>query len=220
MEFSSRRGRGWFEYTWARDGLSEGSVIPCTITEVDIENWEELIRIARQGDSATEKQRNAIEFEPCIAYPVLQSALGSATLNRFKEYHSGKDFSDDDKKAVLAALNRIILPANALVENPHITYGPWRWHLVTYRGLCLADKHINDGFEEVKLAQQLLADGVLTLAADGGHLKIKTTLNERERAQVQWLHIGLLRFICGNLVYKQRHSFESDLGGHWYFGRS
>jgi hypothetical protein len=213
--------RHWFEYIWAKNGLTEQYSMPAIITMADMQDWREFKRIAKQGDTATLAERQRMVFEPSIAFPLLRDSLGAAFLDRVRNASSSiDDFTDEDKNAVLTALNKQRLASSLLVENPQITYEKWKWNLFTYSGLCVAGNKYNDevdGFWESKLARQLLSKGVLLFAPDGRHLKIKTDLTEKERLEVEWLQVGLMNFIYGNLMNKSHYKFTKNLGGNWYF---
>jgi hypothetical protein len=198
--------RTWFDYIWAKNGLSEPDLMPSTITEVDIEDWTELIRIAKHSEGSG-------AFYPSIVYPYLNEALSSELLNQFRNSDSTNRFTDENKNAVLAALNKHRLASIALVESPPITYE-------ATNGLYICDSSINRGFWVTKLLGQLLSQEVLTYAPDGHHLKIKADLTEQQRLQVEWLHIGIMNFVYGNLLEKRQYPFQKKLGDNWYFNRS
>jgi hypothetical protein len=204
--FSYYHFRTSSDYIWAKNGLSEPDLMPSTITEVDIEDWTELTRIAKHSEGSG-------AFYPSIVYPYLNEALGSELLNQFRNSDSTNTFTDENKNAVLAALNKHRLASIALVESPPITYEPTN-------GLYICDSSINHGFWVTKLLGRLLSQGVLTYAPDGHHLKIKADLTERQRLQVEWLHIGIMNFVYGNLLEKRQYPFQKKLGDNWYFNRS
>lgn len=211
--FSYYHLRTSFDYIWAKNGLSEPDLMPSTITEVDIEDWTELIRIAKHSEGSG-------AFYPSIVYPYLNEALGSEMLNQFGNSSSTNRFTEENKNAVLTALNKQRLASNALAEQPDITYGSWQWGGEARSGLCIANTQINDGFWVTTLLKQLLSDGVLTLAPDGHHLKIKANLTDKQRLQVEWFHIGIMNFVYGNLLEKRQYPFQKKLGDNWYFNRS
>jgi hypothetical protein len=195
-----------YEYIWATNGLTEPYSMDSTITASDIKKWIDLKRIVRQGATATQAERQRMEFEPTIAFPLLKDSLGIKFIEHLRTVD---DFSDDDKSLVLAALNKQRLASSALVEN-----------LFNSSGLCVAGSDYNgeeDGFWESKLARQLLAEGVLLYASDGRHLKIKTNLTEKQRREVEWLHVGLMQLIYRNLLSKSHYTFRKNLGDNWYF---
>jgi hypothetical protein len=204
--------RTWFDYIWTQNGLSEPDLMPSTITEVDIEDWTELIRIAKQNDPATQKSLASISFYPSVVYPYLSDALGPEMLNQFKDSNSTNRLSDENKNVVLTALNKQRLVLSVLVENPQITYEPTN-------GLYICGCSINNGFWVTRLLGQLLSQGVLKYAPDGHHLKIKTNLTSEQRLQVEWLHVGIMNFVYGNLLEKRQYPFQKKLGDNWYFNR-
>ena len=217
VTFGYYHPRTWLNYTWAKNGLSEPNSMPSEITEVDIENWAELIRIAEQIEPTTQRRRESIEFEPSIVCPYLSAALGPEMLDRFRSYTSIKEFSDEDRKMVLEVLNRQRLATSALAENPQITYEKWKWHWQTETGLHIAKMYIIGGLGD-GILKQLLSEGVLTLAPDGHHLKIKANLTDKQRLEVEWLHIEIMNVAYGNLLEKRQYPFRKKLGDSWYFG--
>jgi hypothetical protein len=184
--------------------------MPAAITEVDIEDWGTLIRIAKFGT----KQTGGCS----LVYPYLRDVLGVETLNRIKDYRSINDISDEEKALVLSAFNRQRLASSGLTEDSAITYDSG--DRLSGVPLHIAGTKISEGFWVVSLLRELLSERVLTFAPDGRHLKIKADLTEKERLRVEWLHVGLMNFIYGNLLDKRPHPFARDLGGNWYFGRS
>jgi hypothetical protein len=195
-----------FDYIWAKNGLSEPDLMPSTITDNDIEDWTELIRMAKHSEGSG-------AFYPSIVYPFLNEALGSEILNQLRDSNSTNRLSDENKNVVLVALNKQRLVSSALVENPQIAYEPTN-------GLYICGCSINNGFWVTRLLGQLLSQGVLKYAPDGHHLKIKANLTDAQRLQVEWLHIGIMNFVYGNLFEKRQYPFQKKLGDNWYFNRS
>lgn len=210
--------RHWHEYIWAKNGLTEPYSMPATITMADMQDWKEFKRIAKQGDTATLSERHRMVFEPSIVFPLLKDSLGAEFLDRVRNATSSiDDFTDEDKNAILAALNKQRLASSHLVENSQITYEEWHWHWQTEIGLHIAKDYISDSFWVGRLLKQLLSEGVLTLAPDGRHLKIKADLTDKQRLQIEWLHIGIMNFAYGNLLEKRQYVFRKNLGSNWYF---
>jgi hypothetical protein len=56
-------------------------------------------------------------------------------------------------------------------------------------------------------------------AEDNRHLRIKKDLTELEERQVEWLHVGLMNCLYGNLLEKRDHDYRMELGDGWYFER-
>ena len=65
----------------------------------------------------------------------------------------------------------------------------------------------------------LLSDGVIQRANDNHHLVIKKNLNETEQREVEWLHVGLMNFLYGNLMEKRDHRYSMELGDGRSFER-
>lgn len=210
--------RHWYEYIWAKNGLADPYSMPAAITMADMQDWKEFRRIVKQRDTATLAERHRMEFEPSIVFPILKDSLGKEFLDRVRNtYSSIDDFTDEDKNALLAALNRQRLASSALVENSQITYEEWHWRWQSDIGLHIAEDFISDSFWVGHLLKQLLSEGVLTLAPDGRHLKLKADLTDKQRLQIEWLHVGIMNIAYGNLVAKRQYVFRKNLGNNWYF---
>ena len=219
--FSHYHLRKWCDYLYSKKPLLPLYARPSELSEVDIDDWSELIRIAKQSPEAPEFSRDSISFEPSIIYSYLEEQLGRDVLKHIKTYKQASDIPNDLKKLVLAALNRQRLVDSGLVENPFFTYGEWRWHDEQRFGLCFGDScGISDGFWVVALLKKLLEEGVLVHSADQRHLKLKQNLSEDEKRKVEWLHVGLIDFLYGNLINVREHRYQKQLGDGWYFNRS
>ncbi len=210
VTFNYYHMRAWYRYTYTTDDLVPLISRPPTLTEADIEDWSELIRIAKQGDHATSEEASRIVFSPGIVYPYLQREIGQAQLTSLKGYDSEQDISVEQKQLVLAALNRQCLPSSRLVENPDITYDDADNML--HLGECRMDD-----FWVVFLVKNLLSDGVLVYANDKSHLKIRENLSLSDQNRIAWLNVGLMNFLYGNLFSKAEHFNDKYLGDGWYF---
>ena len=197
VTFNYYHMRAWYRYTYTTNKEIPLGIRPPTITEGDIEDWSELIRIAKQGDHATADEASRIVFCPNIVYPYLTQTLGQAQMDSLKGYSSGQDISAEQKRLVLNTLNRQWLPSSHLVENPDITYESSD-HMLHLGGCRM------DGFWVVFLIKNLLSDGILVYAGDNSHLKIRETLSPSEQNRIAWAHVGLMNFLYGNLFKKNR----------------
>ena len=212
VTFNYYHMRGWYSYTYTTDKSVALADQPPVITEADVEDWTELIRIAKQGSSATPDEASRIVFCPSIVYPYLQQQLGQAELDGFKSETSLQDISNEQKQLVLGALNRQWAPASNLVENPGITYDS------ASKMLDLGGCRFNiEGFWVVSLTNQLLKDGILLYADDGTHLRVRGNLSVSEQNKVAWLQVGMMNFLYGNLFKKSEHFNDKYLGDGWYF---
>jgi hypothetical protein len=211
--FSSTHHRSCYHYLYTTEGTFEPVYFRAsTITGVDIESWTELLKIARQGPEANRDARSRIVFEPGVVYATLRQALGEDALNALAKA-SAREITPEQKSLVLKALNEQRLASSRLIENPLITYGDEeRFHLSLG---C----QISDSFWVTKLLQALMHDGVIRLADDNRHLRIREGLTEREERQVEWLHVGVMNFLYGNLLQKDDHHYSRELGDGWYFER-
>jgi hypothetical protein len=152
-----------------------------------------------------------IVFSPSVVYPVLRQALGADVMDAV----GADDFriTAEHKALVLKALNDQRRASSRLIENSCITYnGGGRFPL---RIGC----QISDSFWVSRLVRTLVSNGALQVAEDGRHLRIKENLTKPEERQVEWVHIGLMNFLYGNLLEKADHHYSKDLGGGWYFAR-
>lgn len=212
VTFGSCHLRSWYYYLYTPQGLEPDYSGPSTITATDIETWTELARMARQGPTMTEGARCGIVFDPEVVYPVLIRALGEDRLKMLGE--PGQTVVTPAQKAlVLQALNDQRQVASRLVEDPCITYSD-REHCHLSVGCP-----IGDDFWVSKLLETLLRSGVIQRATDNRHLRIKESLTEKEKRQVEWLHVGLMNFLYGNLLEKRNNNYGLDLGDGWYFER-
>lgn len=193
--------------------------MPSVITEVDIEDWGELIRIAKQGKTATPEERRGISFEPSLVYPTLQAALRSEALTRIANALSKKDITTADKAVVISALNQQRLVSSALVEHPAIAYVPPSWPETIGFGFHMGGIEPSASFEVVALLRRLLSEGVISHAPDGQHLRINSNLTDSQQLEVEWLHVEIMNHIYGNLLRKWQHPFQQELGDNWYFNR-
>jgi len=211
--FSRYYFRSWYHYLHTSGVLDPVYSRRSTITSVDIETWAELSNIARQGPEASEAARAQIVFEPSVVYPYLRQALGQEMLEALGR-DTGAEVTPEQKTLALKALNEQRRASSRLIEHPSITYGDEeRFHL------SLAGMRLSDSFWVVKLLQTLLRNGTIQRAKDNRHLRMKTESTELEERQVEWLHIGLMNFLYGNLLDKRDHRYSMDLGDGWYFRR-
>lgn len=219
VSFGYYRPRTWYTYIYSQNALRPPLEMPCEITVVDIGQFAEIIRIARQGPTATCLDRKKVLFEPTIVYRHLEATLGAQFMERVKSYQSSDDLGADEKKAILVALNKHRVAESRLVEHPSICYGKWRWQGESRGGLNIAHAYgISDGFWVVTLMKQLLKDGVINATGDEGRLSIRKDLNAAERREVEWLHVGLMNFVYGDLLDKQQRPYQRKIADHWYFG--
>ncbi|NCC62767.1 MAG: hypothetical protein EOM12_17990 [Verrucomicrobiae bacterium] len=117
------------------------------------------------------------------------------------------------KALVLDALNQQRQLAIRLVEDPSITFEDGMLPL------HLGERKISDDFWVSSLIKQLLDRGVLLHAADGRHLRIKSYPTPEETLNIEWVHVGLMNFLYGNLIQKREYAYERSLGDGWYYNR-
>jgi hypothetical protein len=211
VKFSHCYRRTWYDYIYTTNEFLPLYSRPLKITEVDIEDWSELIRIAKQGDHATEEEKRRIGFTPTIVYPFFKQELGQEFLQSIANYISPEEITAHQKELVLSALNRQRLASSRLIEHSRITFKKGR--SVSY---LYYDETGMGGFWPSWLFINLLDEGVLVYADDGCHLKIKENLSREEQLKIEWLHIGLMNFLYGNLLDKREHHYDKVLGDGWY----
>jgi hypothetical protein len=213
VEFDYNHLRTWHDYIWAKNGLSRPYTTLPIITAADIAGWQALITITKEG--RTRGKPNTCD--PGIGYFYLKDALGEEMVNRIGGYRSSAEITDAEKEQVMSALNKQVLASSALAEQPQITYEQTLWLGRTEMELHISGGAINDGFWVVRLLKNLLLRGVVSFAPDGRHLKIKADLTDAERHQVEWLHVGIMRFVYSNLLEKEPFLFSRELGSNWCF---
>jgi hypothetical protein len=207
VTFNYYHMRAWYSYTYTTVKSVALGNRPPVITEADIEDWTELVRIAKQGSSATPDEASRIVFNPSIVYPYLQQQLGQAELDSLKSGASSEEISDEQKQLVLNALNRQWAPMSHLVENPEITYDSAD-NMLDWGG-C---KFNIEGFWVGALTKQLLSDGILVYADNRSHLRVRENLSVSDQNKVAWLQVGMMNFLYGNLFKKTEHFNDKYLG--------
>jgi hypothetical protein len=212
--FVSVQGRAAYRYTYSVRSLGPPYTGPSTLSEADFSEWAELERIARFGLDTSECARNRIVFEPTVVYPYLQKTLGDSQLSAIASKRSPADITPSEKLAVLTALNEHRLSRSRLIEHPGITYDPGNRF-----GLALGPSRVSSVFWAVRLLDTLLKAGAIHFASDHQHLRIQDNLSADNERRVEWLHVGLMNFLYGNLLEKSDPGYDMDLGGGWYFRR-
>ena len=210
----SIHGRTAYRYIYSARPLGPPYTEPSALAEGDFSEWAELQRIARFGLDSSECARNHIVFEPTIVYPYLQQALGDSQLAAIASKPNPDEITPFERLAVLMALNEQRLSRSRLVEHPAITYDS-----ASRFGLALGPRRLSHAFWSVRLLDTLLASQVIYFAADHRHLRIHDTLSDENHRRVEWLHLGLMDFLYGNLLEKPDPGYDTDLGGGWYFRR-
>ena len=214
--FGFDRTRTWVRYIYTKNELLPLYSRPVELTPVDIEMWGEIIDIAKQGPDATPAERQSLVFDPRIAHPYLVAALGNDVVARIGSYASEGDITDEDKAVILDALNEQRRVASRLIEHPEI----WFEEDAYTTPLHVEANSITERFWVTELIKQLLKDGTLLYAEDGRHLRIKEELSLEEERAVEWVHVGLIEFIYGNLISKDEIAYQKSLGNGWYFNVS
>jgi hypothetical protein len=79
---------------------------------------------------------------------------------------------------------------------------------------------ISSGLWVSALLKSLLASGVVDRATDGRHLTLKPGLSKEQENTVEWLHIGIINFVYGDLVEVSDYVYDRQLKPHWYYRRS
>jgi hypothetical protein len=157
---------------------------------------------------------NRTVFEPTIVYPYLQRALGDSQLRAIASKRSARDITFFEKQAVLTALNQQRMARSKLIEHSRITYvggDPF--------GLKLGSRRLTSKHWVVPLLDSLLKAGAIQWATDHRHLRIQEGLSSENERRVEWLHVGVMSILYGNLFDKADPGYDLDLGGGWYFRR-
>lgn len=212
--FVGMQGRAAYRYTYSARPLGPPYTGPSALTEGDFSKWAELQRIAQFGLDSSECARNRIVFEPTIVYPYLQQALGDSQLSAIASKPTPDDITPSERLAVLTALNQQRLSRSRLIEHLSITYDS-----ASRFGLALGPRRLSSAFWPVRLLETLLNAGTIHFAADRRHLRIQGTLSAENERRVEWLHVGLMTHLYGNLFEKPDPGYGVDLGGGWYFRR-
>ena len=124
-----------------------------------------------------------------------------------------------EKLKIIEVLNRHCSIQSDLIENEYITWKATGWgpgeKSLTFCGYS----SLSSSFQVNKHIQQLLSDSIISIKDRAGHFKVKPDLNEKEKLEIEWLQLEIMRFIYGNLVRKR--TFWSDgklrLAENWYF---
>jgi hypothetical protein len=85
--------------------------------------------------------------------------------------------------------------------------------------LHLGGCQVSNGFWVSSLIKKLLDKGTLLYADDGRHLKIKNDISQEESRAVEWVHVGLMRSIYGDLIDRREHRYSKSLGDGWYLNQ-
>ena len=214
--FSHYRLRTWYDYLYSPNDLLPLYSRPVSFSTVDIGNWSELIRIIKQGPHATDAERKRIVFYPDIVYDYLRGKLGEGTLDELRAYASAMQITPEQRDVVLTALNEQRQVSSRLVEHPMITFVDSDPGMFPLR---LGEQKISNGFWISSLIKELLEKGTLVYADDGRNLRIKRDISPEESRAVEWVHVGLMDFLYGNLINKREHCYSEVLGDGWYFNR-
>lgn len=212
--FISRPNRTAYRYTYSARPLGPPYTGPSALSLRDFYQWEELQRIARVGLDTSEQTMNRTAFEPTIVYPYLQRVLGDSQLTAIGYKRSAAEITPTEKLAVLTALNEQRLSRSRLIEHPRITYAAG-----DHFGLTLGSRRLTRLHWAVPLLDTLLKAGAIQWAADHRHLRIQEGLSAENERRVEWLHVGVMTILYGNLFDKADPGYELDLGGGWYFRR-
>jgi hypothetical protein len=210
------RMRIWTEYLYAANGLPAAYSTEPRLTQDDFVNWGELRSIAEQAAPETKRAAGSIVFEPSIAVPYIRQTLGDSLMRELRLRPPPRRITREEKALVIAALNWQCLAASRLIEDEQITYegNPPMLHI--------GATTISRGFWVSALLERELKTGVLARAPDGRHLTltVRSGLSERARHAVEWLHVGLMNFIYGDLLEAHDYIYDRQLEGNWYFRSS
>ena len=206
--FSQYHGRTWTEYLYSPKELLPPAVSPVGFSDADIRNWNVLRRIIEQDPQTTVEQGSRIGYE------YLRDSLGEGVLEEIRA--SPKQVTPAHRHLVLDALNKQRQASSRLIEHPMITFAD---HSPEGANLHLGGCQVSNGFWVSSLIKKLLDKGTLLYADDGRHLKIKNDISQEESRAVEWVHVGLMRSIYGDLIDRREHRYSKSLGDGWYLNR-
>lgn len=211
----SRKNRTWCNYTYARNGLGYPfTTMPCTITDADILDWNELIIIACVGNSDS-YNRSCLSFLLTMAYPLLEKGIDEELRDKLSYIDNTDSLLPHERQKIIDMLNKLRLASSRLIEDSRIRYGIFKGS----SGLTLKLDYASIGEDSwiTKLLRELINKGVITLADNEGHMKIKQNLSDAEELSIEWLHAGILNVIYGNFLGKDTYTFVTILSDNWYY---
>lgn len=246
VEFGYYRSRIISTYIFAKDGLPEIYSTKPVITEEDILHWGELVSIVKTENDLSKYNRSEVSFETEIVYPFLVANLDKKFVDKLASLPSienldsflakNKDLpimkvfdkmdsdyeniitnqlSNEEKLNVVEVLNRHYQLSSGLIENENIS-----WHSLGSLVFC-EHTYISSSFPVNKHLRQLIYNDVISKKDKEGHLKIKPNLSDKEIREIEWLQLGIMNHIYGNLINKTEYwsNNKTKLADNWYFYR-
>ncbi len=214
--YSHYRLRSWYHYIYSNSESLPLYKRPVSFSQVDIHNWDELLRIAKQGSHTAAAESQRVVFSPELVYDYLYKKLGDDVMKAIRDYESSTQITLEQKELVLAALNEQRQISSRLVEHPKIRYDDTEPQKPYLR---IGTLKLSNSFWETSLTKELLKQGTLVYGGDGQHLRINSNISDEEAIAIEWLHVGLMNNLYRNLISKRAHRYSIDLGGGWYFNR-
>lgn len=211
VTLSHAYGRTWHEYLYAPSPLGAPYSTRPRLTARDVPNWRELRFIAQQIDTSTRRRDGEVSFDTALALLGMREALGDSKLRELAARPIGQRISPDEKRRVLEALNRQCDVSSRLIESPMVTVAAGTTDL-RVDGLAFPR-----GSWAPALLEKLLDVGALSRAADGRHLRVRAELTPIERSGVEWLQVGVMNVIYGELLEARDYTYNRQLADHWYY---
>lgn len=214
-----RKNRIWCNYIYARSGLGYPyTTMPCEFTDADILDWNEILNIACVGYDDSYRNSGCLAFFPTLAYPLLENGIDEELLDKLTYINDTDSLLLPERQAIIDMLNRQRLASSRLIENTRIRYGFFEGLSgPPEESLKLDYGRIGGNSWIIELLRELINRGVIILADDEGHMKIRQNLSEAEELSVEWLHAGILNVIYGNFLGKDIYPFVTILSDKWYY---
>lgn len=215
----SRKHRIWCNYIYARSGLGYPyTTMPCKITDADILDWNEIIKIACVRYGEAYRNKGCFSFLPTITYPLLEKGINEELLDKLSYIDNTDSLSSHERQAIIDMLNKQRHASSKLIENSKIRYGFFEGSSgLPEETLKLDYASIGDKSWITELLRELINRDVIIIVDNEGHMKIKHNLSEPEELSVEWLHAGILNVIYGNFLGKEKYTFVTILSDKWYY---
>jgi hypothetical protein len=166
------RGRTAYQYVYSSGDFLDRLPRP-ELTEASIRDWAVLLDIARGGDRTDD-----VGGDWTQAHAELERGVGKPLLERVKAHASAADVTDDEKRQVLAGLNRLLAVDSGLSERVAIgSFACGKW--------------------VPRIAESLFRENALRRSAAGQRPVVSSDLAPSARRRVEWLHYGLVCSVYG-----------------------
>jgi hypothetical protein len=144
-----------------------------------------------------------------------------AIKKRWSDYEIviANKLSEEDRIAIAEVLNKHCRIQSKLIEDENITWIPSSWRPGEKALMFCGYNSISSSFQVNKHLEQLISDGVIRVKDKAGHLEVKANLSDKEKLEIEWLQLEIMRFVYGNLVRKTTYwsNGKIRLSNNWYF---